>query len=95
MSIWLYDFSVHAEALDKHKKHNTRVRKTVKIAASVVLLYILSFSPQILAAFKVITDIDLAYTLFANHIGNVIVYFIIDASFRKHVKKLYQMARGG
>ena len=70
------------------KTESTHSRKAVKIFLAITGLYIFSFTPVFLNFARLVDDFTINYIYFLNHIGNPIIYFIVDDTFRTHVVEI-------
>ena len=66
----------------KAKKRESVDTKTIKLCASLTLLFLLSFPPVLLNILQVTKSFFIVYLYFINHFGNPIIYCFVNTDFR-------------
>ena len=67
--------------------------KTIKMCISLTVLYFVSFLPLVLNVLKVTKSFFILYFYFTNHIGNPVIYCLVNNDFRNEWKFVIQTFR--
>ena len=70
------------------KQSNKLDEKMIKLFTGIAVLFLLSFLPLSLYMFYIVDSFHITYAWFINHFGNPVIYYVLDKSFRKEVKRI-------
>ena len=72
-----------------HREKRARHVTTTKMFAAISLLFVLSYAPVLMVIVNVSNNFHILYVYLINHVGNPIIYFVVNEHFRKDVKKIW------